>query len=370
MILVNRFDAQPIGKTTKTPGGFLRVAAALTREGIFDYLRADGTVQREFRPAGEVLSDAVLETLAGVPVTRDHPRAGFVNVDNVKELQVGHLDGGVRREGDHAIGMMTITDAGVVKDIEDGKLAEVSLGYSARYDPTPGIFNGQRYDGVQRGLVYNHVAVGPKGWARGGPSMKIRLDGNGAVMVGPSSTSAPHESATGATSMEFIIIRLDGIEVKVEKSLGPVVEKAIADRDAKIAANAKTTEAAQARFDALTTELATAKASLAKALDPKTIEAAVNERATLEVAARKILGATARFDSKSADAIRREVITKASPATKLDDKSEEYVTVFFDAVTTPLPPPRRSSPTRPAARAPRRRRTTRRPRPPTTRAGR
>src|SRR5690606_28507268 len=48
--------------------------------------------------------------------------------------------------------------------IESGERKEISLGYKCQLDPTPGTWNGESYDAVQKNIVVNHVALGPKGW--------------------------------------------------------------------------------------------------------------------------------------------------------------------------------------------------------------
>ena len=37
--------------------------------------------------------------------------------------------------------------------------------------------DGTPYDRVQRNIRYNHVALGPRGWGRMGPRVRLRVDG-------------------------------------------------------------------------------------------------------------------------------------------------------------------------------------------------
>ena len=51
-----------------------------------------------------------------------------------------------------------------IQDVKGGKLKDVSIGFIYAEDWTPGEFNKEKYDFVQRDIVINHVAVGvPKG---------------------------------------------------------------------------------------------------------------------------------------------------------------------------------------------------------------
>ena len=53
-----RFDLAGLtGRAQRTPQGFLRAPAWVTRVGVFPYRRADGTVQRELRLPEEVFGD-------------------------------------------------------------------------------------------------------------------------------------------------------------------------------------------------------------------------------------------------------------------------------------------------------------------------
>lgn len=46
-----------------------------------------------------------------------------------------------------------------IRKIQTGEKQEISCGYKYRADMTPGEFQGQKYDGVMRDLVCNHIAL-------------------------------------------------------------------------------------------------------------------------------------------------------------------------------------------------------------------
>lgn len=173
---VRRFDVATIGSRRTTPQGFVQVTARLTRTGVLEYRDASGTVRRELRLDEEVFRPASLSTLSGAPVTDMH-KGGMVTPDNVRELQVGHVGYDVRRDGRFVEATLTIQDRAAITLLEKGERREVSAGYDCHLDATPGEFEGQRYDAVQRGIVYNHVAIGPANWGRAGGDVAIRLDG-------------------------------------------------------------------------------------------------------------------------------------------------------------------------------------------------
>ena len=49
--------------------------------------------------------------------------------------------------------------------IKDGKQRELSSAYHYDFDPTPGVYEGQKFDGIMRNIRGNHVAIVPDGRA-------------------------------------------------------------------------------------------------------------------------------------------------------------------------------------------------------------
>ena len=172
---VTRFDVAELGVTSKTPQGFLRAPAYLTRSGVLDYRRADGTVRRELRPPSEVFAPASLATLGAAPLTDLHP-AEMVSPANVRKLAIGHVSDDVRQDGQHVAANVTVQDKAAIAAVEAGQRRELSCGYTCDLDETPGTYHGQPYDAVQRTIRYNHVGIGPKNWGRAGSDVALRLD--------------------------------------------------------------------------------------------------------------------------------------------------------------------------------------------------
>lgn len=178
MVSVSRFDRQKLSKVAKTGAGGLRVDAALTRTGIFEYQNPDGTTRKEFRPADEVFNANALASFAGLPVTIGHP--GTVTAENWKTHAIGHVGDTPRQDGDFVAAPLFIQDAKGVAGIEAGEYVEVSCGYQVDLDETPGVTEaGDRYDCIQRNIRGNHLAIGPRGWGRGGKDVAMRLDSHG-----------------------------------------------------------------------------------------------------------------------------------------------------------------------------------------------
>ena len=136
--------------------------------GILEYRNSDRSTRREFRPPEEAFSADSLGTLRGKPVTIGHP--GLVtSVTMAKANAIGTILTEGKQDGDNIRADLVIYNL-------DTKGRELSCGYSVDLEETPGEYQGQKYDAIQRDIRYNHVAVVPKG--RAGSVARLNMDGN------------------------------------------------------------------------------------------------------------------------------------------------------------------------------------------------
>ena len=139
-----------------TDEGFLKVPGRVARTGIQEYLARelglDGDpmrVVRVYRPEDEVFNDASLGTYDASDVTNNHPHS-LVTAATYKGVAVGVVRGPGRRDGDFVICDLIVKDQKTIDEIIGGK-CELSAGYTAIYDETPGVTeDGQAYDYIQR----------------------------------------------------------------------------------------------------------------------------------------------------------------------------------------------------------------------------
>jgi hypothetical protein len=177
-----RFDAGRLGKIERTPQGGARIPAALTRTGVLNYLNADGSTRRELRPPEEVFRQDSLATLRSATVTEGH--AAWITPENYQTHTRGHVaESSVREDGGLVAAELVVQASDSLKRIDTRELTELSAGYTCDFDPTPGEWQGQRYDGVQRNIRYNHVALLPAGTGRAGRECGLRLDSAAAICV-------------------------------------------------------------------------------------------------------------------------------------------------------------------------------------------
>ena len=165
-----RFDSIPLGETYFTPEGYLIDNPILTRVGIFEYHNPDGTIRRELRLPEEVFAAESLASYKGKPVILTH-EAGLVDVENVQQEHIGTILSEGIQDGDNVRAQIVIHDA----ESLDYGLRELSLGYTQTPDETPGVWNGQPYDAIQRNIQINHLALVEK--ARAGEQARLNIDG-------------------------------------------------------------------------------------------------------------------------------------------------------------------------------------------------
>lgn len=157
-------------QTYFTKEGYLIDHPVVTRIGIFEYHNPDGSVRKEFRPPEEVFSDDSLASYVGKPVIITHD-AGYVTKDNVTDEEIGTILEPGYRDGDKVRAKIVIHD---VDSMKESGLKELSLGYNLDIDNTPGEYNGEHYDAVQRNIRINHLALVAE--ARAGDSARLNID--------------------------------------------------------------------------------------------------------------------------------------------------------------------------------------------------
>lgn len=302
---VLRFDFNgSSGEFKRTSQGFLRVNARLSRVGIFGY-----QTSREYRSPEEVFREDSLQSLKGAPVTDRHPSEssdqGFLTPANAKELMVGITED-VERDGDYLKGSLIIFHEDVIKAIESGERKEISLGYRCEVDPTPGTFNGEAYDAIQKNIIVNHVAIGPKGWGRAGADCSIRTDSH-------TNKGTPNMSE---------VVRLDGVDVALTADS---ILALFAEKKRQLAE-------VTGRLDAMGLELEKEKAARAELEDPKAIDSKVQSRVKLLEKCRQILGET-DLDGKTDEELKILCIKKVYPELDVSAQDPSYVDGILFAIS-------------------------------------
>lgn len=347
-----------LGKVQRTQVGGARVPARLSRTGVLVYRNPDGSQRRELRLPEEVFNADSLSTLEHAPVIDYKDHTGLVSPDTWRKVSLGHV-AGVRQDGKYIESDLIIQDADTLDAIERGDRSEISCGYVCRLDFTPGEYEGERYDCIQRGIRYNHAALCPPNGGRAGPSVGLRLDNQNAP-----SWSMSLDSDEGEKDMK--LIRLDGkdyefgsqahidklesmakeAEDRIKLDHKSAIDKLVSEHNAALEAAKKETDKLQGRLDGVTSEFETFKADSAKTLKKAEEEKAEREKSVSARILRrvKLMRMALRFfdDDKEMDEekmdgmsdreIMEAVIRKRSPNFDMKDRTDDYVESRFDSI--------------------------------------
>jgi hypothetical protein len=328
---VNRYVQAKLDSVTRTPQGGMRVDAALTRSGVFVYTDEGGKEVREWRPPEEVFSQISMDSLQSAPCTDLHPPV-LIDPTNYRQYNTGHVaEGSVKRDGDKIAAVLIVQDAAAIQAVESGARKEVSCGYTCETEEIQGITpEGERYDRIQRGVKYNHVAIVPDG--RAGSDVSLRLDSAGNQLPG----NAPRVEARTMNKT----IRIDGIDYPLstdaEISAAVQAHKRHMDAmEAKVVSLTAERDGFKGRMDAAEVKATKAAADLTEVTAPARMDAAVKARTDLMVKATAILGRSVKLDGMGEREILTAVVVKSDPKVKVDaNTSMDYLRGRFEGITS------------------------------------
>ena len=313
--VVQRFTSFHVDASAivERPDGSIVVPGQITHPGVFTY-RQDGKVIKEYRPESEVFAPESMASFDGVSLTIDHPRdlAGKsrkVTAETWRKDSVGHTRN-VRREGNNVVADIVIQDGSTVASVKAGRLKELSCGYGLEVEMTPGTApDGTRYDAVHRNIIGNHVALLPKGRARGGAECVLRTDGNeefpgadgadGADGPGADDKvpTLPTTMAVSETEFATLTVRADALDAE-NKQLKLKLEDAT-------------------RLDALVEERAgLVESAKAHKIDPKGKTNAQIKAAIVKARSPSLASRADSLGSEALDAAYAAVMEKPAPAVR------------------------------------------------------
>lgn len=309
---VQRYDYSEF-KATKTDEGFLVDSPIVARVGIQEYRRADGTIRRELRLPQEVFAPEALASAKAKPITLDH-KIPTVTAKNANRVTIGTILSEGRQDGEGERMDIVIHSPDAI-----GDRRELSLGYTAHVDETPGVDPTYGpYDAIQRNIRVNHLSVVKS--ARAGKIARLNLDGN---------EDEDFFNQQEQTTMTTVKVKLDnGIEYDAAPEVSVELAKLRSDAsDAKSKLDAVTAQrdTLQAKVDAQKDEIEKAKAQgRADAL----------ERLSLEATATKF---KVDHKDKTDREVKEAVIKAVRKDADLKDKSDVYVDAAFDMAVESAP---------------------------------
>lgn len=305
-----RYDFLTFNPVRKTDEGFIHDTPIVGRVGIQQYLNSDGSIRRELRLPEDVFKADSLASFAGKPITVDHPAGGAVTHKTAGAVMIGTMLSAGKQDGDSI-------RADIVLHVPDaiGDRRQLSLGYKVDLDETPGEWNGQKYDAIQRNIVVNHLSVVKSG--RAGVA-RLNIDGN-------------EEPFNETKTMPKI--KLDnGIEYEAAPEVIAALDGVRGDNarlKLTVDAHAPAVARLEAERDGLKAKLDAMPAELAKAAAQGRIDAAA--RIELEKVA---TGFKVDCKGKTDREVKEAVIKTARKDADLTGKSDDYVNAAFDFAHT------------------------------------
>ena len=163
-------------KVIKTGEGFLKAEVVFATPCVLPYFE-NGIQRNEAKLPEEVFRKETMDSASGVPVCDGHPQVNgqrvLVTPENYFQYIKGNL-GNPKVDGYGATGLLTLYDSTLIREVQDKKKTQVSIGFTCELEEKSGMFNGVKYDAIQRNIIINHLAITDD--ARAGDATRILID--------------------------------------------------------------------------------------------------------------------------------------------------------------------------------------------------
>lgn len=213
----------PISKVGVFPYSGAQISPDLPADQVFYILR----------PADELGAPDCLKSFKLLPFVDDHTMLG-PNAPGLTPAEEKGIHGVIGEEvefdGQYIRANLKVFSDYLAANIQAGK-REVSSGYRCRYDMTPGVYEGVPYDGVQREIRGNHLALVEQG--RMGPDvavldhskMSFSFDAKeAAIMPEPTATPATKVDLKSMPVAEFLALMKEAGPILAELKAAGLAE--------------------------------------------------------------------------------------------------------------------------------------------------
>ena len=228
-MLVRITDVYRPSTRQKTPEGFLRASAVLTKPGVLEYdakelgVGAQGDSVLLMQTADSVYHRDTISSARGAAITNGHPANGTISPSTWKDTVVGSIYGDPHKDDDGLKAEILIGDEATIRAIEDGK-SELSIGKEISFEKAAG---DAPYDYVTTGgIAINHVAVVSQG--RAGADVRVldsqqQTDKEGCMTAAEIQDAV--KTALADTSSGGKKVDPDSLAAKVVDALKPLTEQ-------------------------------------------------------------------------------------------------------------------------------------------------
>lgn len=149
----------------------------ISKVGVFDYLGREigapdpNRLYKVYRPAEALADPECIESFKLAPFIDEHAMLGKFGIPAERKGMQGVIGEQVYFDEPYLRGNLRIHSTAAQALVNNGKI-ELSPGYRCKYDFTPGVFDGQRYDAIQHTIRGNHLALVDEG--RTGPDVSVQ----------------------------------------------------------------------------------------------------------------------------------------------------------------------------------------------------
>lgn len=159
-----------MGKITDSNNFWYIKKNPITKVGVFPYQgkQIDKSLEPDkvyyvLRPKEELFKEETLNSLRLIPLVDNHTMIGEGELTAPEKKGIdGVMGDDVTHDENTIYNDLKIFSNKIKDEISEGKKA-LSLGYWCKYEKQPGVYNGQRYDFIQRDIRANHLALVNKG---------------------------------------------------------------------------------------------------------------------------------------------------------------------------------------------------------------
>lgn len=307
----------------------------ISKTGVYPYLGREigasepDRIYKVYRPEEELSSQDTIDSFKLMPLVDEHAMlgdeaSGFTPAER-KGVQ-GVIGEDVYFDAPYLRGNIKVYSESAKGLVKSGTKRELSPGYRFKLDMTPGTFNGEAYDAIQREIRANHLALVTEG--RTGPDVSVldsaaHLCALDSAMLKEALMADETKPAAEVSGQDVDLkaqIKQILAEIKAEEEakeageeLGvdadPAPTPAAADPAEDPATKAATDEDTAKGMDALRAELASLKKQLSTAQDSGFLLGQIADRDALYAKVSPFIGA---FDhaSMTADALAAYAVKK------------------------------------------------------------